>query len=60
MLQIDNIDEIYKVDNNFKQLIKKMKKSTLNQNIAKESKKSAIIVSFYMLVLVTGVILSVI
>tara|TARA_B100000214_G_scaffold301909_1_gene232447 strand:+ start:2622 stop:2804 length:183 start_codon:yes stop_codon:yes gene_type:complete len=60
MLQIDNIDEIYKVDNNSKQLIKKMKKSTLNQNIAKESKKSAIIVSFYMLVLVTGVILSVI
>jgi len=37
-----------------------MKKSTLNQNIAKESKKSAIIVSFYMLVLLTGVILSVI
>lgn len=60
MLQIDNIDEIYKVDNNSKQLIKKMKKSTLNQNIAKESKKSAIIVSFYMLVLLTGVILSVI
>jgi len=60
MLQIDNIDEIYKVDNNFKQLIKKMKKSTLNQNIAKESKKSAIIVSFYMLVLISGVILSVI
>tara|TARA_B100000427_G_scaffold192419_1_gene159991 strand:- start:8 stop:190 length:183 start_codon:yes stop_codon:yes gene_type:complete len=60
MLQIDNIDEIYKVDNNSKQLIKKMKKSTLNQNIAKESKKSAIIVSFYMLVLISGVILSVI
>ena len=60
MLQIDNIDEIYKVDNNFIQLVNIMKKSTLNENIAKESKKSAIIVSFYMVVLISGVILSVI
>lgn len=60
MLQIDNIDEIYKVDNNFIQLVNIMKKSTLNENIAKESKKSAIIVSFYMVVLISGVIFSVI
>jgi len=37
-----------------------MKKSVINNDIARDSKRSALIVSFYVLVLISGVIISVI